>query len=293
MAQDPWIDLGQGSRVRRSRAYAMNSVALLHPEHTVVVDPGVLPSELDDIAAATAAVSPAAVTLAFTHSHWDHVLGRPWWPGAQTLAHDRLAMETKRDAERIQRESEAIARRHGETWTRGFVPFRPDVEASGLRFLKLGPWRLVLRDAPGHSSSQLTFHLPDRGILLAADMLSDLEPPILDGPPARYRETLRTLTPLFEGGAITTLVPGHGSVAAGPEVRERLHRDLDYLDRLEAEVGRARSEGLDLEATRARLAAMPYPGRERGEENLREHLDNVGFAFEAAGSPKGAKARSR
>ena len=34
-----WTDLGDGVRVRRSRAFAMNSVLLLDEEHTVVVDP--------------------------------------------------------------------------------------------------------------------------------------------------------------------------------------------------------------------------------------------------------------
>ena len=293
-APDPWTDLGHGLRVRRSRAYAMNSVLLLDSEHTVVVDPGVLPSEIDDLARVTRGASPAKVTLAFTHAHWDHVLGRPWWPAAQTLGHDRLAMELKRDAAMIAGEARAIATQHGETWERGFAAFEPDLAASGLHFMKLGPWRLVLRDAPGHCDSQMTFHLPDHGALIAADMLSDIEPPMLNGPPVRYFETLCGLQPLVEGGAIETLIPGHGSIAVGAAaVAERLERDLDYLERLEDEVARARAEGLDLEATRARLAGMGYPGRERGDANLPEHLENVGFAFEASAPGRGRGSKSR
>ena len=92
-----WTDLAGGVRVRQSRAFAMNSVLLLDRRHTVVVDPGVLPSELDDLARAVDEASPARVTLFFTHAHWDHVLGRPWWPKAKTLAHDRCAEEMRRD----------------------------------------------------------------------------------------------------------------------------------------------------------------------------------------------------
>lgn len=257
-----WTDLGGGIRVRRSRVFAMNSVLLLDAEHTVIADPGVLPSELDDLAAAVAAVAPAAITLFFTHGDWDHVVGRPWWPGARTLAHDRFAAEVRRRRQAILREAEATAATHGERWERGFAPFRPDLEVSGLRFLPLGPWRLVLRDAPGHSASQLTCHVADRGLLIAADMLSDIEPPILNGPCGPYVRTLEELAPLAERGAIETVVPGHGAIATGgEEVLARFRRDLDYLRALEAGVASARKRGLPLEAAREALAAMDYTGK--------------------------------
>src|SRR5436190_7138777 len=88
-----WTDLGGGIRVRQSRAFQMNSVALFHPEHTVLIDPGVLPSELDDIAAETRATQSKTITLLFTHAHWDHVLGRSWWPAAKALTHDRFSAD--------------------------------------------------------------------------------------------------------------------------------------------------------------------------------------------------------
>ena len=62
-----WTDLGAGIHVRQSTRYAMNSVLALHPEHALVVDPGILPSEIADLRAAMDAASPAAVTLVFTH----------------------------------------------------------------------------------------------------------------------------------------------------------------------------------------------------------------------------------
>ncbi len=260
----------------------MNSVLLLHPEHAVVVDAGILPSELDDLARVVRNANPAALTLLFTHAHWDHVLARPWWPTAQTLAHDRFAAETRRESARIQDEIRSLATKHGESWERGFTPFRPDQAMSGLRFLKLGPWRLVLREAPGHSTSQLTVHLPDRGVLMAADMLSDIEPPLLDGPCRPYLETLRALRPLAEGGAITLLIPGHGSIARGKEaVLARLRGDLEYLERLESGVVSAHQEGLSPEAARDRLKALAYPSRGADDAGLKEHLENVDIAYRA------------
>lgn len=283
-----WTDLGDGIQVRQSRAYAMNSVLLLDPEHAVVVDPGVLPSELDDIARAVGEVDAAAITLFFTHAHWDHVLGRPWWPGAQTLAHDRFAAEVRKDRDTIVREAEALAAAEGEGWPRGFAPFKPDLAVSGLKFLRLDPWRLVLRDAPGHSASQLTCHLTDLELLIAADMLSDIEPPILDGPCAPYRETLEALRVLAEHGAIETLIPGHGSIAEGEaEVLARFQTDLDYLETLERGVREAVARGEPLESAQASLATMDYTGRRSASYPTESfHRDNIRFAYHGIVPPR-------
>ncbi len=276
-----WTDLGEGIRVRQSRAFAMNSVLLVDPEHTVVVDAGVLPSELDDLARTVREAAPAKVTLFFTHAHWDHALGRPWWPAARTLAHDHFAAELQRERASILREAEGLAARHGERWERGFTPFRPDLAVSGLHFLRLDPWRLVLRDAPGHSDSQLTCHLADQRLLIAADMLSDIEPPILNGPCAPYRATLEALMLLAEHRAIETLVPGHGTIADGREaVLARFQRDLDYLRALEQGVGAAVARRLPLEAAREALGPMDYTGKRSATYPTETiHLENVAFAY--------------
>lgn len=278
-----WTDLGDGIRVRQSEAFQMNSVLLLDREHTLVVDPGVLPSELDDLTGVVEETAPLAVTLFFTHAHWDHVLGRPWWPEARTLAHDRFAAEVRAEREAILREATSLALRHGDRWERGFAPFTPDVAVSGLRFLRLDPWRLVLRDAPGHSASQLTCHLTDQRLLVAADMLSDIEPPILDGPIAPYRETLEALLVLAEHGAIETLIPGHGSVAEGEDaVLARFHTDLEYLAALERGVGEAIGRGDTLERAQEALAAMPYTGaRSTNYPTEAFHRENIRFAYQA------------
>lgn len=278
-----WTEVEPGIHVRQSRAFWMNSVVLADAAHTVVVDPGVLPSELEDLRAFVERLSPRAVTLLFTHAHWDHVLGKPWWPKARTLAHDRCAAEMKRDETTIRGEAEAIAVKHGERWATPFAVFRVDEAVSGLRFMKLDPWKLVLRDAPGHSDSQLSVHLPDRRMLLAADMLSDIEIPTLNGPIAPYRETLQALLLLAENGAIEVIVPGHGGVARGRSaVVERFRRDLDYLKALESGVRDAVAKKLSHEAAKQSLAAMEYTGKRSTEyPNEPMHMENVEQAYRA------------
>jgi len=94
-----WSTPEPGVRVRTSRCYDMNSVLLAADGHGPGDRPGVLPSELDEIAAAVAEAAPRfeRVSLAFTHPHWDHVLGRPWFPGATTFAHAGFSDELERD----------------------------------------------------------------------------------------------------------------------------------------------------------------------------------------------------
>jgi len=278
----PWTDLGGGVLVRQSRVFWMNSALLLDPGHAVLVDPGVLPSELDDLAAASRAAGARTLSIVFTHSHWDHVLGRPWWPRAATVGHARLGTELRRDADSILGEAAGHAARSGEAWSRGFQPFEPDLAVEGERALALGPWRLVLREAPGHCDSQVTVQLPDRGILIAGDLLSDLEIPWLDRGPAAYRATLRALLKLAEGGGIGTLVPGHGAIARGPEALDRIHRDLGYLDALESGVREAREAGLALGPTQARLAALDYLGKGAAYPMDDVHRENVRITWESA-----------
>ena len=279
----PWTDLGGGVRVRQSRVFWMNSALLLDREHAVLVDPGVLPSEIDDLAAAMREAQPRAVTLVFTHAHWDHVLGRPWWPQAGTVGHAGLGPELRRDAAATLAEATTHAARAGETWSRGFQPFEPELIVEGERTLELGSWRLVLREARGHCDSQVTVHLEDRRLLFAADLLSDLEIPWLDREPAAYRRTLERIEVLATAGAIETLVPGHGSIAFGAKaVLVRVRRDLRYLDALEIGVREARRAGRSLEGTQARLGALDYPGKGAAYPMDDVHRENVRITWESA-----------
>ncbi len=274
-----WTDLGDGTRLRRSRVFAMNSVLLRADAHAVLVDPGVLPSDLDALAAAARG---ADVVLVFTHAHWDHVLGRPWWPEARTVGHARLADELHRDGATILAEAVKCAHERGERWEAGFVPFAVDEPVTDQRTLEIGPWRLVVRAAPGHCDSQVTVHLPAQRLLLAGDMLSDVEVPWLDGPPAIYRATIERLARLVEAGEVETLVPGHGHVARGTDaVHARIRRDLRYLDALDEGVREARAAGLTLEQARARLAAIAPTDLSDAFPLAQVHRENVRFAWTA------------
>jgi glyoxylase-like metal-dependent hydrolase (beta-lactamase superfamily II) len=152
---------------------------------------------------------------------------------------------------------------------------------SGMRFAKVGPWRVVWRDAPGHCDSSLNLHLPEARTLIAGDMLSDIEIPWLNRPPAVYRTTLDALVPLAEHGAIETLIPGHGGIARDADaVRARIRRDIDYLDALEAGVAEARRAGLTLELAQERLECVKLDVADAAFM-APVHRENVKLAWEA------------
>jgi glyoxylase-like metal-dependent hydrolase (beta-lactamase superfamily II) len=82
--------------------------------------------------------------------------------------------------------------------------------------------------APGHASLMIE----ECGVLVAADMLSDVLIPLLDlndtaDPIADHLHALR----LLEGAAadVDVVVPGHGSIGRGDQVDARIDQDRAYL----------------------------------------------------------------
>jgi len=279
-----WSTPAPGVRVRTSRCYAMNSVLLADDGHALVIDPGVLPSELDELAAAVAEAAPGfeRVAVAFTHPHWDHVLGLPWFPAATTFAHAGFADELERDAQTIASEAERWIGEAGERSPQRFRAFTPDLKARGTAQVRLGPVDVVTYDTPGHSGSHLALWLPASGTLVAGDLLSDIEIPWLDAAPWVYRGSLKSLHWLFEQEDVQLLVPGHGPVAHGRrDGYRRLLRDMSYLLHLEERVGDAWKRGLTLEETRADLASMDYLGKDAAYAMNHVHAENVRFAWQA------------
>ena len=289
-----WTELGDGLRVRQSRCYAMNSLVAHRNGHTLLVDPGVLPSELDELAAATQAASPDLnhVSIAFTHPHWDHVLGLPWFPGAETFAHSGFHDVLEQEALTIERSAREWLQKHGETLPHPFRAFEPLLKARGTTRVELGPFTLVTYDTPGHDPNHLSLWLPEHGVLVAGDLLSAIEIPWLDGPPWVYRATLKQLHWLYEQEDVRVTVPGHGPLANGRlEGYRRLLHDLDYLTILEERVRTACTRGLPLAATQAELATMAYTGKDAEYAMNEVHTDNVRLTWESLTTPDRADAR--
>lgn len=217
-----------GVLVGTSRFMATNTVVVVHGDGALVVDPGVHEDELQAIAHDLEARGVRVTSGFATHAHWDHVLWHealgdvPRWASHRTVADARLRrVDLLHEAEKV---TGVDHDRFGAlTAVGGGLPGDgPPVE-------------VLVHDA--HCAGHTALHLPDLELLIAGDMVSDVEIPLLEhgvpGPDAlaAYHEGLDALATVEPVGVV---VPGHGHPCDGASWRRRLDADRAYLDDLAA-----------------------------------------------------------
>jgi hydroxyacylglutathione hydrolase len=194
----------------------------------LLVDPGVTVADLAALAGELAALGLHPAVAWATHPHWDHVL----WSAELGAAPRYIApaavaiLETERGGmvEHVLQSAPG-----SDLELMGKVQ---PLDAPAI------PWdgpeaRLIVHDghAPGHGA----VFLPDSGVLLAGDMCSDIEIPLLDtiaaDPLGDYRTGVKRLAAV---PGVRHVVPGHGHVGDAAEMRRRLDLDTAYLDAVSA-----------------------------------------------------------
>ncbi|MGN6238807.1 MAG: MBL fold metallo-hydrolase [Cellulosimicrobium cellulans] len=235
------VEAAPGVWVATAEIWTTTSTVVTTPDgEALVVDPAVTVAEVDGLAAAVRAHGWRVTAGFATHPHWDHVLWSPALGAAPRWATARTADATRRRRTAILASTEAAAPGHDPALVGALIPL-----PRGARRV---PWpaaaptdprtvTVVEHDAhaPGHAA--LVVRTPDGSVLVAGDMLSDVEVPLVDtdarDPVAVYRGALAALE--LAARDVDVLVPGHGSPAVGrAEVAERFAADRAYLDALEA-----------------------------------------------------------
>jgi glyoxylase-like metal-dependent hydrolase (beta-lactamase superfamily II) len=195
---------------------------------SLLIDPAVTVPELAAIAAQLAAARLLPHAGFATHPHWDHVLWCSCLGDVPRYAAQRAAAVAAAERDGLVSGMQAAAPGHDLALFGRLTALAPDAEAI--------PWdgpqaRVITHDghAPGHSA----VFLPGTGTLIAGDMLSDIEIPLLDlaghDPLGDYRAGLDSLAAL---PGVRHIVPGHGSVGDAAEFRRRVAADVTYLDSL-------------------------------------------------------------
>jgi hydroxyacylglutathione hydrolase len=192
----------------------------------LVIDPAVTVADLAGLAAELAARGLRVAAGWSTHPHWDHVLWsrelgdapRYAAPAAVTVA------ETERDG--MLRYLQDSVPGHDLS----LVGRVTALDAAAIDWD--GPAaELIVHDghAPGHGA----VFLPETGVLIAGDMCSDIEIPLLDTEAADPLGDYRTgLARLAAVPGVRQVVPGHGHAGGAGEFRRRLELDSAYLDAL-------------------------------------------------------------
>ncbi|MEO6701165.1 MAG: MBL fold metallo-hydrolase [Jatrophihabitantaceae bacterium] len=233
------IEVASGVLVATSRRYATTSTIVVSATTAMLVDPAWEPDELAAIADALAERGLRVGAGFATHAHHDHLLWHPRfgdvprWASARTV---ELAVEHR----------DELLAMLGPDWPSELagVFARLQVAVEDLPGSDAEPVLLIEHD--GHAPGHTALWLAERRVLIAGDMLSEIELPLPHNPDdlASYLNGLEVLAPYVSKAAV--LIPGHGSPSFHPV--ERLDADRRYLDALIA--------GIEVADPRRELAGM-------------------------------------
>lgn len=240
--------LAPGVLVATARKYATASTVVLAANGTgeaLVVDPSWDEDELADLAADVADLGARCAGGLATHAHYDHLLWHPalgdvprWAsPGtAARLAADRAGVLAPLAGDLPEPLIDLAGRVRPVPGGRAAARV-PAPEAGGAAAPVDAyplPWtgrEILLHEHDAHAPAHLAVEIVEAGVLLAGDLLSDVELPMpTESAPdlESYLAGLDRLAPVVARAG--WLVPGHGSPTDHP--LRRLDADRSYLDAL-------------------------------------------------------------
>ncbi|WP_426574770.1 MBL fold metallo-hydrolase [Aquihabitans sp. McL0605] len=215
-------EVADGVWVRQSAWVWTNSIVVRGDGGLVVIDPGIEGSELDELADDIDRLGIPVVAGFSTHPHWDHLLWHPRFgavPRYATAANAELAGLARERAQ-------AMAAESATGIPLDLVALLTPLPADG------GPMPGEIIEHHAHAVGHAAILLADRGVLLAGDMYSDVLIPMFDPRQADQVDAYEAALDRLGAAAlqVDVLVPGHGSVAEGPEVAARVAADRAYID---------------------------------------------------------------
>lgn len=240
-------EVADGVWVRQSEWVWTNSIVVRGEEGLILVDPGIHGAELDQLADDVERLGIPVVAGLCTHPHWDHLLWHPRFgevPRYTSAPTVELAGEARERAQAMAAESASDVPLE-------LVALVTPLPADG------GPVPGEIIEHQAHAVGHLAILLADRGVLIAGDMFSDVLIPLFD---PRQSDQLRAYETAFDRldeavGKVDVAVPGHGSVAQGPELAAHLAADRAYIEAL-----RHGEEPADARLEQDWLASGPHQG---------------------------------
>jgi glyoxylase-like metal-dependent hydrolase (beta-lactamase superfamily II) len=228
--------VADGVLVHESEFIRSNSTVVQGRNGVLLVDPGITGTEMADLANDLRELGQPVVAGFSTHPDWDHVLWHesfgdvPRYGTVRGTAYirDVLAKDDWRELVAEGLPPEYVDAIPIDLF--GRITALP-VDADTL------PWdgptaRIV--EHPAHAPGHAALHIADRGVLVAGDMLSDILMPFIDlstpDPLGDYLAGLDVLASVVDN--VSVVIPGHGSVGTGSQVRERIDLDRAYVEAL-------------------------------------------------------------
>ncbi|MER7465132.1 MBL fold metallo-hydrolase [Streptomyces sp. NPDC097981] len=191
-------------------------------ESVLLIDPGSCVREGAQLRVEAERLTGRRVThIAFTHGHFDHVLGGAAFAGAEVFG--AVGLDAELSAGREELRDDAVrqgldAAEAAEAADLLVVPRHP---VSGEWTLELGGVQVLLANVgPGHTRHDLAVCVPgEREVVFCGDLVEESGEPQAgpDAVPAQWPAAIGRLLAL--GGDDALYVPGHGAVVSAAFVR--------------------------------------------------------------------------
>ncbi|MFF7297782.1 MBL fold metallo-hydrolase [Streptomyces sp. NPDC008265] len=191
-------------------------------ESVLLVDPGSCVREGAQVRAEAERLTGRRVThIAFTHGHFDHVLGAAAFAGAEVFAAVGLDALLAAGREKLRQDAVRHGLAEAEATEAVDLLALPRHPVSGERTLELGGLQVLLANVgPGHTGHDLAVFVPgERETVFCGDLVEESGEPMAgpDAVPGQWPAALDRLLAL--GGADALYVPGHGAVVTAEFVR--------------------------------------------------------------------------
>jgi glyoxylase-like metal-dependent hydrolase (beta-lactamase superfamily II) len=226
----------EGVLVHESECIQSNAVVVQGGAGVLLVDPGILGSEMVALADDLHELGQPVVAGFSTHPDWDHVLWHaklgeaPRYGTARCAAYMRDLLS---NADWKARVAEGLPPEIAEEIPLDLFGLITGLPAETAQIPWDGPKVRIIEHqahAPGHAA----LLIEERRVLVAGDMLSDVLIPMLDLSAADPIEDYLAALRLLEGvaGDVDVFIPGHGSVGGADQLRARIDQDRVYVQAL-------------------------------------------------------------
>lgn len=226
------VEVGEGVLVRQSQFCQSNAIVVIGSDGVLLIDPGVEGHDLRTLSDDLVRLGlPVAAGFA-THPHWDHLLWHAEFGTVPRYGTEKCVATARAHAVDARTKAQRLAPGVPVELIGQLTPL-----ASGAASV---PWdgpdvQIIEHDAhaPGHAALVIA----PADVVVAGDMLSDVEIPLLDlrsgsrDPLGDYETGFGLLAATLNNPDVT-LIPGHGSIARGDQANARVLADQDYLDDL-------------------------------------------------------------
>lgn len=230
----------EGIFVHQSELLQNNTIIVQGKNGVLVVDPGITFDEMNSLVADLREMGQSVVAGFSTHPHWDHVLWHtelgnvPRYGTARNAALMQDLLSKKDWEEQV---AEGLPPQYA-----GKVP----MELLGLitalpADTKYLPWEgsnIRVIEHSAHEEGHAALFIEEAGVLVVGDMLSDVFVPMLNlqamDPTSDYLVALQLFKDIAHN--VEFVIPGHGSVAEGAQVRARIELDYAYVQALRDDV---------------------------------------------------------